>query len=328
MKKTKIILLFFAFIISSFAPSAFANSALDISVTGAAGTNTNLNLNEWNQWGNNIKNPLLDKMKHESQVGVTGKWGIRGIKNFLYAVAWDLKGIFYVIAIVFYLILIIKLMASEKTEDEVANFKKWIIWTSVWLVVMQISYSFTQILYDRWINQKLAIDLNEYMVKPLLGFVETAAAFIFLAMMIFAFYKLVTANGNDDQVKQWRMTIVYSIIGFVVLKFSKLIVDSTYWKLKCKIFDANNNCIQDSNLEGLVWIATQIINWANGFIGIIVVLLIIYVWAKVIFSAGNSDTLQQAKTTIVYIFIGIGVLVMNYLILTFFLIPESPIIGG
>jgi hypothetical protein len=147
-------------------------------------------------------------------------------------------------------------------------------------------------------------------------------------MMIFAFYKLVTANGNEDQVKQWRMTIVYSIIGFVVLKFSKLIVDSTYWKLKCKIFDANNNCIQDSNLEGLVWIATQIINWANWFIGIIVVLLIIYVWAKVIFSAGNSETLQQAKTTIVYIFIGLGVLVMNYLILTFFLIPQSPIIGG
>jgi|TARA_Y100001960_G_C14571343_1_gene775992 hypothetical protein len=40
------------------------------------------------------------------------------------------------------------------------------------------------------------------MVKPLLSFVETAAAFIFLVMMIFAFYKLVTANGNEDQVKQ------------------------------------------------------------------------------------------------------------------------------
>jgi hypothetical protein len=48
----------------------------------------------------------------------------------------------------------------------------------------------------------------------------------------------------------------------------------------------------------------------------------------VIFSAGNSDTLQQAKSTILYIFIGIGVLIMNYLILTFFLIPETPIIGG
>jgi hypothetical protein len=147
-------------------------------------------------------------------------------------------------------------------------------------------------------------------------------------MMIFAFYKLVTANGNEDQVKQWRMTIVYSIIGFIVLKFAKLIVDSTYWKLKCKIFDSNNNCIQDSNVEWLIGIVTQIINWANGFIGIIVVLLIIYVWAKVIFSAGNSDTLQQAKSTILYIFIGIGVLIMNYLILTFFLIPETPIIGG
>lgn len=328
MKKTKIILLFFAFMISSFAPTAFANSALDISVTWAAGTNTNLNLNEWNQWGNNIKNPLLDKMKHESQVDVTGQWGIRGIKNFLYKVAKDLKSVFYVIAVVFYLILIIKLMSSEKTEDEIESFKKWIIWTSVGLLVMQISYSFTQILYDRWVNQKLAIDLNEYMVKPLLSFVETAAAFIFLVMMIFAFYKLVTANGNEDQVKQWRMTIVYSIIGFIVLKFAKLIVDSTYWKLKCKIFDSNNNCIQDSNVEWLIGIVTQIINWANGFIGIIVVLLIIYVWAKVIFSAGNSDTLQQAKSTILYIFIGIGVLIMNYLILTFFLIPETPIIGG
>jgi hypothetical protein len=40
----------------------------------------------------------------------------------------------------------------------------------------------------------------------------TGASFLFIAIAIYAFYKLVTANGDDDAVSKGKMTIVYGIL--------------------------------------------------------------------------------------------------------------------
>jgi hypothetical protein len=53
--------------------------------------------------------------------------------------------------------------------------------------------------------------------------------------------------------------------------------------------------------------------------------LIVYTWAKILLSAWNEDTLKSSKSTLLYIAIWVWLLIMNYLILTFFLIPETPI---
>ncbi len=328
MKKIKHILVILALCISFGSSPVFANDILDISVTQSQWVGKNLG-NSSNSVTKNAekKNSHLKYVGWNNQYKVS-KTGKDGIRNFLFRVAKDIKNLFFVIAWVIFLILILKLLASEKTEDEVWNFKKWIIWVSLWLLVTQLSYSFTNILYQNEVTQGLGVDLNEYLIQPLISFIETAAAFVFLTMMIIAFYKMVTANGNEDQVKQGKMTVLYALIWFIVLKFAKTIVIATNGKLNCNInivTTDRNDCIRNNDIPGLAWIITEIINWANGFVGIIVVVLIIYVWAKVLFSAGNEDTLKQAKSTVLYIFIGIAILVMNYLILTFFLIPETSI---
>jgi hypothetical protein len=40
----------------------------------------------------------------------------------------------------------------------------------------------------------------------------TGASFIFIAVAIYAFYKIVTANGDEDAISKGKMTIFYGIL--------------------------------------------------------------------------------------------------------------------
>jgi hypothetical protein len=138
---------------------------------------------------------------------------------------------------------------------------------------------------------------------------------------------MVTANGKEDSVKAWRMTIVYAIIWFLVIKFAKLIVYTSYWKINCNTdftwflsFTSNwsKNCIERANIWSFAQIILDIINWMNSFVWLVVVIMIIYAWSQVLLSAWEEEKLTSAKKSLLYIAIWLLVLVSNFLILTFF----------
>lgn len=159
----------------------------------------------------------------------------------------------------------------------------------------------------------------------------TLAAIFFLAMAIFAFYRLITANGNEEAVKNGKMTIVYAIFWFIIIRFARGIVEAFYGKIDCNTVDLGiieieaGNCINRANLSGWVELIVTLINWLNGFVGIAVVLMIMYVGVQILLSAGDEEKLKKGKTAMIYIAIGLWILAANYLILTFFLIPQTVI---
>ncbi|PID86474.1 hypothetical protein CSB08_00640 [Candidatus Gracilibacteria bacterium] len=273
-------------------------------------------------------NDILDSFKESSDdlLDIGSQGGEIGIYNFLIRIARDLKNFFYIIATVYFLILVFKLISSGKSEEELGNFKKGIIWISLGIVIMQISYSFVKLLFDKGVNQNLADRLVKNMIEPIIGILEAGASFFFIAMAIYSFYRLITAAGNEESVKSGKMTIFYSIIGYIVVKLSKTLVEVVYGKLNCPSnpFDPSE-CIRVPKVEGFSGIVTNIINWANGFIGIVTILMIIYAGYNLLFSGGDEEMVKKAKFTILYIAIGLFLLVTNYMILIFFLDPINPI---
>jgi hypothetical protein len=61
----------------------------------------------------------------------------------------------------------------------------------------------------------------------------------------------------------------------------------------------------------------------NSFVWIIVILMIIYAWFTVLTWAWDEEKLKRAKTSILYIAIWILILIINYLILTFFILAPG-----
>jgi hypothetical protein len=289
---------------------------------------------------NNIKHNKLEEFKSNNpDVWTTSisknVWEL-GIRNVLVTIARDLKNLFFYLASLYLLIMILILLFSDKTEEASNNLKKWVLWVSLWLIVTQIAYMFIDVLFWTEVSERLAEEFAQKIFQPFIWLLEAAASFFFIAIAIYAFYKLVTSNGNEDDAKSGKMSIVYAIVWFIVIKITKTMVNTIYWKVDCEapinsnIFDISTNerarCLWDTKISESAQIIVDIINWANWFIWIIVVLLIIYTWAKVLLSAWDEETLKKAKSSMLYIAIGLWLLVMNYMILTFFILPESPIV--
>lgn len=290
------------------------------------------NVNIWNPSDSNkIENKLLNKLRTEEDITVWKKWEA-SILSLLLTIAKDVKAILYILSGLFFLILVIKLIFSSNTEEEVWKFKKWIIWISLWIVVMQMSFFVINILYAKDIWWDLAYSASKNLINPIIKFLETSASFLFLLIAIYAFYTIITANWEEEKVKTWKMSIFYWLIWFLVIKLAKDLVSATYWKVNCEkstflnIFTINwNNCSSSNDLSWVNDIIINIINWMNGFIWIVVVIMIIYAGAQVIFWAWNDDNLSKAKKSILYIIIWLIILTLNYFILTFFFLPEVTI---
>lgn len=292
------------------------------------------NVDIWQSSNSNwINNPFLNDLWNnwDWDISVWNQWE-RSIVRFLYNIAQDIKTIFYILSWVYFFIITIKLIAASNTEEEVTKFKKGIIWITVWIILMQIVFYFVEILYAREIWADLAWQFASNIIEPLIKVLETAASFFFLLIAIYSFYRIVTANWDEEKVKTWKMTIVYWLIGFIVIKLSKQIVYASYWRVNCNehsflgIFSiGGNNCNTENQISWLNTIIIQIINWANWFVWILVILMIIYAWVQVLFSGWDEEKLSKAKKSIIYIIIWIAILVLNYFILTFLIRPEVSI---
>ena len=255
---------------------------------------------------------------------VVEKWWQEWIYNTIIRISRDLKNLFFLIAWVYFSIIVLILLFSEKTDESAANFKKWIIWISIWILVTQISYYFINILFDKEINNDLSANFIDVIIQPLIGLLETSASFIFLWMMFYAFYVIVTSWWDEEKAKSWKMSVLYATVWFIVVKGSKTLINSIYWKTNCSSL-SQTNCINDTNISWFAWIVVNTINWMNGFVWIIVILMIIYAWFLTITSWWDEEKLKKAKMSIIYIAIWLFILFANYLILTFFILPEVTI---
>lgn len=249
-------------------------------------------------------------------------WWQKWIYNTLIRIARDLKNIFFTLASIYFLIIVIRLLFSSKTEEEVNNFKKWIIWISVWIIVTQVAYYIATALFDKEINTTLAENFIEKVVQPLISLLETAASFFFLAIMIYAFFRIVTANWDETKVKSWQMSVFYAVIWFIVIRISWLLVKTIYWTINTNSVIWSSHIV-NTNIKWFAAIIVGVINWMNSFLWIVVVLMIIYAGFLALTSFWDEEKLKKTKKIIIYVIIWLLILVTNYLILTFFIYPQG-----
>ena len=276
-------------------------------------------------------NEKLDNYHTGEFISITSEWE-KGIVNTLFRFARDLKNLFFLIATVFYLVIVLRLILASNTEEELWKFKKGIIWITVWLIIMQIAYVLTITLFDgaRWVDDLWQISslwtdrafiLFQNLILPIITLLQTLASFFFLAIAIYAFYRLVTSNGNDEAASNGKKTIWYALIWFLIVILARQIIEAFYGRVSCDLLWGNCGFTQD--ISSGVQIIISIINWLNWFVAIVVVIMILYTWARILLSAWDEDTLKKSKSSLVYIAIWLFILFANFLILTIFLRPES-----
>ena len=266
-----------------------------------------------------IWNDLLDSIRDRPSTWpsrdklVTIEWA-EGIQGFILKIARDFKNLVFALSTAVFLVLVYRLLFASNTEEEATKFRKWIIWTILWIVVMQLAFSTVNILFDRPVDETLGQSLLDGLFIPFVNLLLFGASFAFLAVWIAAFYMIITAGGDEEKAKKWKLAVAYAIVWFIVIRFAQALVNASY--------SATFSNGEGGAPEGIIQIIADIINWISPFIALIVVIMIIYAGAQLLFSNGDEDKLKKVKRTILYIVFGLLILAFNYIIVTFFLTSD------
>lgn len=269
---------------------------------------------------NSKKNDRLEKIKtsafiEPSETNLWANW----IKDFIIKIAKDIKNIFYAVATIYFLIITIRLLFASNSEESFESYKKWLIWITIWIVVMQMSYAFVLSVYDQWSG--FAWSLINTVFIPIIKLLETLASIFFLLIAIYSFIRLVSTNWEKENAKKWIDSIIYATVWIFLVILSSEIITSIYWKYNIS-YSWTSSIEKESWFSSLIDLFMSFINWITWFVAIVTLIMIMYAWVNIIFANWDDEKIKKWRTTIIYAFIWIFILTISYLILTFFIWPD------
>lgn len=153
-------------------------------------------------------------------------------------IAFQIKNFFIAIAVIFLIIGVIKLLFSSNDEESLKRWRSNIIWVSVGIFIMQIAFSVWNTLILRGATDIIGSSLGwEFWINvfsPIVDLLQILASFGFLFMAVWAFFILVTAGGDEERIKKAKNTILYAIIGFLLIRVPYAIVKAFYGRPGCE----------------------------------------------------------------------------------------------
>lgn len=234
-----------------------------------------------------------------------------------FTIARDMKTVFIALAVVYMFVLVLRLFFGQWNEDDLKKWRLWILWTTIWIILMQISYVAFIAINDKAVWAWTAQDLTKMVLEQIIWLLEVATSFLFIAVAIMAFYRIITSWGSEDGYKKWISTIINAIIWFLLVKISATLVKSIYWwKANCTWSIGQQNCTVETapDLSATTKIIASIIQYITWFVSIITLLLIVYAWFMILTSSWDEAKVKKWKSVIKFIIIWMIMIASSVLI--------------
>lgn len=297
---------------SIFSPLAFADT-------------TNLKEGDTSPWVNRTEAMWLTDAKNWWGWWFFDWWKVweAWAKWLLFTVAKDLKNVFIAVAVIYFFVLVLRLFFWQWSEDDMKKLRIWILWTTIWIITMQMAYTAVIAMYDKGIWSATAIWLSNAVIIPIIRLLEVVTSFIFIAMAIMAFFKIIWSGWNEDGYKKWINTVINAFIWFILVKVSARLVYSIYWEVNCDTTMLwTQQCtdpLKNPNLTDTAKIIASVLKYSTWFIWIIVIILIIWAGFLMISSSWDEAKSKKAKSILKYIItwvilIAVSVGLFNFII--------------
>lgn len=265
------------------------------------------------------KSPIdrLKDTKSDNQYNAENVW-VQWIYGLIISIAKELKNIIVWILTILILFAILRLIFSSKSEEEMWKLKNTILWSGIWIILMQIANASVLLLQWTSVDEIKAVNFTEKIIQPLVNMLVYWASFLFIWVALMSFYALVSSNWDDGKASEAKTSIMYAIIWMIIIKISWSIISAFYWQIWCRTQDTwNSSCRWDVDLSKWVEIFTDVINWVNSFILIITTVLIIYTWYILMFAWAEEWKFEQWKKFIRYILTWLALVWGSYILLAF-----------
>jgi len=100
------------------------------------------------------------------------------------------------------------------------------------------------------VNQDVKNNTADHLVRTVINILTAVVGILAVIMIIFAGFRYVTSGGSDDAIKSAKNTIIYAIIGLVVVALAQIIVHFVLNKTAQASFPCQNHKIQSGPSKG------------------------------------------------------------------------------
>ena len=138
---------------------------------------------------------------------------------------------------------------------------------------------------------------------------------VVLGLLIYGGYFWMTSMGNDEKIKKSKQILTSAIVGLIVVLLSISIVNF----ISEAIGVTPQNMPEDTGLftGTLSEALTGIINAALTLVGVISLAVIVYGGFRWMTSAGNEETVSEAKRTLTAGVIGLIIIIISWAVVNF-----------
>lgn len=271
---------------------------------------------------------------YESDKYYSYNWGRvdgTGVRNVLINIFKNLAVVVFIIAVLIAFISVIRLLASKNDEEDFSTWIQTLVWSVAGLFLISIAYTVirqfeTRVFSTQTISTQTVYNVVINIVYPILNFLRYIAATVFFLWAIYAFYRIVTAGGNEEWFEDGKKIFIGSIIGFIIMMIAEPLVRIAYGWGNCsgnRVFGVPTNCTNRVlDAWGVLGTVAKIIIFMNGFLALIVLIMVMYAGFLVLTGAGDEEKNDKAKKTITYALVGVLILIFSYVIYRFMILQS------
>lgn len=272
---------------------------------------------------------IFDSTKYHSG-STSGNAGV-AIRNLLMQVFKNLAIVVFIIAIIVAFISVIRLLTSDNGEEDFSKWLNTLIWSVVGLFLISISYTIirqfeTRVFVGNGFSPQTIYNATINIIYPLLNFMRYIAATVFFATSVYAFFRIITAGGDEEGFEQGKKIFIGSVLGFVLMLLAEPAVRLAYGGGNCggdKVFGISTSCTNRVfDTGGAFGLIAKIIVFLNGFLALVVLIMIMYAGFLILTGGGDEEKSETAKKTITYAIIGIIILIFSYVIYRFMILQS------
>ena len=272
-----------------------------------------LDVNAWIDWLQNIKS-IENISKNSIDINNTGNIQ-DDIKSLWFSILTIIKYIFSWIIIIFMVYAWIQMIISMwNNEENLEKSKKQLYYTIIWLIFInipwtlynafntnkwQIDWWINGTFSNPWVDENILINIdtfNQTLNWWIIKFIEISIASIAVFMIILAWIRMIWSRWNEEQIKESKEKIIWSIVWLIFVWFIEIWKKVIYsWKISDGI-----------NLFQTIQNIALFIAWPTA------ILFLTIAWYYYITSAWDEEKIKKAKNIIISVIIGTIILLASY----------------
>lgn len=162
-------------------------------------------------------------------------------------------------------------------------------------------------------NEIIDIDQAKNITQILINYIELSLAAIAIAVIFYAGFRMITANGDEERMNEGKNLFKYGFIGFVIVMLADPMVNMVFFP------NSGQSGVGNQEATNFIVQGLGVLKFVLTFLGILVFISFVIAGVLYFTALDDDDRTERAKRTIIWTAIGFVVIVISYSLVTFFL---------